>query len=45
MIARHWRGWTAPENANAYEDLLRDTVLSGLSRSLDIVAVTYCGAA
>jgi antibiotic biosynthesis monooxygenase (ABM) superfamily enzyme len=30
MIARHWRGWTAPENSNAYEDLLRNTVLPGL---------------
>jgi heme-degrading monooxygenase HmoA len=30
MIARHWRGWTAPENANAYGDLLRNTVLPGL---------------
>jgi heme-degrading monooxygenase HmoA len=27
MIARHWRGWTRPENADAYETLLRDTVL------------------
>jgi len=27
MIARHWRGWTRPENADAYEALLRDTVL------------------
>ncbi|UWZ82653.1 antibiotic biosynthesis monooxygenase family protein [Occallatibacter riparius] len=27
MIARHWRGWTKPEDADAYEKLLRDTVL------------------
>jgi heme-degrading monooxygenase HmoA len=27
MIARHWRGWTKPENADAYESLLRYTVL------------------
>jgi antibiotic biosynthesis monooxygenase (ABM) superfamily enzyme len=32
MIARHWRGWTAPENAAAYEDLLRKTVLPGLKK-------------
>jgi heme-degrading monooxygenase HmoA len=32
MIARHWRGWTAPENASAYEDLLRTTVLPGLKK-------------
>src|SRR5579872_3583085 len=28
MIARHWRGWTEVENADAYENLLRDKVLS-----------------
>ncbi len=27
MIARHWRGWTKPQDADAYETLLRDTVL------------------
>lgn len=32
MIARHWRGWTAPENANPYENLLRDTVLPELKQ-------------
>jgi hypothetical protein len=30
MIARHWRGWTLVDNANAYEHLLRETVLPGL---------------
>jgi len=30
MIARHWRGWTSLENADAYEHLLKDTVLPGL---------------
>jgi heme-degrading monooxygenase HmoA len=30
MIARLWKGWTTPENANAYEKLLRETVLPGL---------------
>ena len=30
MIARHWRGWTRLENADAYEDLLRKRVLPGL---------------
>jgi len=24
---RHWRGWTKPEDADAYEALLRETVL------------------
>jgi heme-degrading monooxygenase HmoA len=27
MIARHWRGWTKPEDADAYETLLRESVL------------------
>ena len=27
MIARHWRGWTEPQNADAYEALLTNTVL------------------
>ena len=30
MIARHWRGWTTPQNAAAYEELLRGSVLPGL---------------
>ncbi len=32
MIARWWRGWTAPENADAYEKLLREHVLPGINR-------------
>jgi hypothetical protein len=31
MIARHWRGWTEVQNADAYENLLRNTVLPALS--------------
>jgi hypothetical protein len=38
MIARHWRGWTTPENADAYQELLSGTVLPGLKRILG-----YCG--
>jgi heme-degrading monooxygenase HmoA len=30
MIARHWRGWTEVENADAYETLLANKVLPGL---------------
>jgi heme-degrading monooxygenase HmoA len=30
MIARHWRGWTKIENADAYETLLKQKVLPGL---------------
>jgi heme-degrading monooxygenase HmoA len=32
MIARVWRGWTSPENADAYERLLREQVIPGLQR-------------
>jgi len=32
MIARHWRGWTKLENADAYEALLKNTVLPGLKQ-------------
>jgi hypothetical protein len=31
MIARHWRGATAPENADAYEALLKTKVLPELA--------------
>ena|SRR5437764_4621209 len=30
MIARHWRGWTKSQDADAYEALLKDKVLPGL---------------
>jgi hypothetical protein len=30
MIARHWRGWTLLQDAEAYERLLKETVLPGL---------------
>jgi hypothetical protein len=32
MIARHWRGWTKPQNADAYETLLKTQVLPGLAK-------------
>jgi hypothetical protein len=32
MIARHWRGWTEPQNADAYEALPTGKVLSDLRR-------------
>ncbi len=31
MIARHWRGWTKVQNADAYQRLLETVVLPGLS--------------
>jgi tRNA-Thr(GGU) m(6)t(6)A37 methyltransferase TsaA len=30
LIARHWRGWTEPKDADAYESLLKEKVLPGL---------------
>lgn len=30
MISRIWRGWTTPENADAYEALLRAEVFTGI---------------
>ena len=30
MIARVWKGWTSPENADAYETFLREQVIPGL---------------
>jgi len=38
MIARHWRGWTTAANADAYEALLEEKVLPGLSE-----IEGYCG--
>ena len=32
MIGRIWHGWTSPENADAYEQLLRSEVLPGICR-------------
>jgi heme-degrading monooxygenase HmoA len=32
MISRFWRGWTSPENADAYEELLRTRILPGIHR-------------
>jgi len=32
MIARIWHGWTKPENAKAYEDMLRDEIFPGIAR-------------
>ena len=35
MICRIWHGWTTPDNADAYERLLRDQIFAGIrSRNL-----------
>ncbi len=35
MLARLWHGWTTPENADAYESLLRSEVLPGIESRID----------
>jgi hypothetical protein len=35
MIARHWKGWTKPDDADAYEKLLKGKVLPGLRKDVD----------
>ena len=36
MIARIWHGWTTPENAKAYEKLLRNEIFPGIAaRNID----------
>lgn len=36
MISRIWHGWTSPENADAYERLLRTEIFEGiLARTID----------
>ncbi len=32
MIGRLWHGWTSPENAGPYEELLRTKILPGIQR-------------
>ena len=39
MIMRVWHGYTSRENADAYEDLLRNEILPGIHRING-----YCGA-
>lgn len=33
-VARLWRGWTTPDMADAYERLLRETILPGIQARL-----------
>lgn len=35
MISRIWHGWTAPENADAYEALLRAEILPGIAHKVE----------
>lgn len=38
MIARHWKGWTKPADADQYESLLRERVFPELG-----MIAGYCG--
>ncbi len=31
MISRIWHGWTTPENADTYENLLKDEIFTGIA--------------
>jgi hypothetical protein len=31
MIARMWHGWTTPENADVYENLLKTEIFPGIT--------------
>ena len=31
MIVRYWRGWTTPENADAYQTVVSETVLPSIA--------------
>lgn len=36
MIARYWRGWTTPDNAEIYERILREDIIPGIeARCID----------
>jgi heme-degrading monooxygenase HmoA len=36
MLCRIWHGWTTPQNADAYEHLLKDEIFAGItSRKID----------
>jgi heme-degrading monooxygenase HmoA len=34
MISRIWHGWTSQENADAYEELLRTEIFTGIAERL-----------
>jgi antibiotic biosynthesis monooxygenase (ABM) superfamily enzyme len=42
MILRYWRGWTTPENADAYQRIVSTEVLPGIAaRNVDGYLGTY----
>ncbi|MGC1372714.1 MAG: antibiotic biosynthesis monooxygenase [Candidatus Sulfotelmatobacter sp.] len=43
MIARVWHGYTKPENADAYEALLKPELLPGISKKKGYKGTIFCG--
>jgi hypothetical protein len=42
MILRYWRGWTSPQNADSYQQIVSEQVLPGIaSRRLDGYSGAY----
>jgi hypothetical protein len=42
MILRYWRGWTSPQNADSYQQIVSEQVLPGIaSRGLDGYSGAY----
>jgi len=42
MILRYWRGWTSPQNADSYQQIVSEQVLPGIAaRHLDGYAGAY----
>jgi hypothetical protein len=42
MILRYWRGWTSPQNADSYQQIVSEQVLPGIAaRQLDGYSGAY----
>ena len=42
MILRYWRGWTSPQNADSYQQIVSEQVLPGIAaRRLDGYSGAY----
>jgi hypothetical protein len=46
MIARLWHGWTTPENADVYENLLKTEIFPGIAaKALPATGASGCSGA
>ena len=34
MVLRYWRGWTTPQNADAYQQIAREQIIPRFARRL-----------